>query len=562
MTLGSRLTVHGFVLPSSAMWHGQFMPRIGVLAFVVVALVASTIAAVDPALAADDSVDPAELVDAAFEGLLARSPDPDGRAYWIGQLEAGIDPGAVVAAIGDSPEQRRLLVTRGYRAILEREPDAGGLDHWSNLLIDRFSTRTLYGLLFGSEEYFRRGGASNDGFLTALYDDVLDRAPEAAGLSYWQEVLASGTDRTVVAEAFLGSAEAILQPELSIVVASPDAGSTAPVGAIEVELDRSVVAGASTLVVAVGGRRVPGAITSGSTPNSLRFVAEQGWAGGVSFPAPAVVTVFAYDGSEVNHVDYDFTASGLGGSRSEIMVAFYGHAKTGDLGILGETSPAEALIRLQAQAAPYAASGRPVVPVFELIATLVTASPGADGLYRSRTDEALIRPYLDTIRTADGRLILDIQPGRADVEAEARAYESLLVEPDVGLALDPEWVVGPTETPQGRIGALDAEAINRVSAYLSELVIANDLPDKVLIVHRFRPDMVPNADQVVARPGVVILFHADGEGSPGAKIGDYNTLLPNRFARGIKLFFDEDTRLLAPSEVLALEPQPDFVSYQ
>jgi hypothetical protein len=233
------------------------------------------------------------------------------------------------------------------------------------------------------------------------------------------------------------------------------------------------------------------------------------------------------------------------------------------LGVAGEGTPSEALARLQSQAAPYAASGKIVVPVFELIATLVTASPGPEGLYRSRVTDADVLPYLDTIRTVGGRVILDIQPGRADVLDEARAYERLLLEPDVGLALDPEWVVGPTQTPAGRIGTLDAADINRVSAYLSDLVVANNLPPKILIVHRFTPQMVTNADAVVGRPGLRVIFHADGEGGPAAKIGDYDTLLPDRFERGIKIFYDEDVNRLSPSEVLSrLDPDPSFVSYQ
>lgn len=247
----------------------------------------------------------------------------------------------------------------------------------------------------------------------------------------------------------------------------------------------------------------------------------------------------------------------------ELMVAFYGHPSAPVLGIAGEGTPARALSRLLDQAAPYAASGREIVPVFEMIATLVTASPGADGLYRSRADEAELRAYLDEIRAAGGRMILDIQPGRADVVDEARAFEGLLTEPDVGLALDPEWVVGPNQTPAGRIGTLDAADINRVSRYLSRLAADHDLPPRILIIHRFRPAMVTNTDAIVDRPGVRIIFHADGEGGPAAKIADYDNLLPPRFERGFKIFYDEDTNRLTPRQVLArLDPIPVYVSYQ
>ncbi len=220
---------------------------------------------------------------------------------------------------------------------------------------------------------------------------------------------------------------------------------------------------------------------------------------------------------------------------AELIVAFYGHAKNRCPGPR-RRQPQQALARLNAQAEPYRVSShrddaRPVVPAFELIATLVTAAPGADGLYRSRTQHELIQPYLDTIRAANGYLILDLQPGRADLEDEARSYEPLLLNPEVGLALDPEWKVGPDETTQGRVGALEASEINRVTAYVSDLVIANDLPSKIVIVHLFEASMVRNPELIVNRPGVRIIFQADGEGGPAAKAADYNTLIRRDSAR-------------------------------
>ena len=79
------------------------------------------------------------------------------------------------------------------------------------------------------------------------------------------------------------------------------------------------------------------------------------------------------------------------------------------------------------------------MPALELIATLVTAAPGDDGKYRYRQSSDLIDRYLAEARRAKALLILDIQPGRARFMDEVRAYQPYLREPDVGLALDPEW---------------------------------------------------------------------------------------------------------------------------
>jgi hypothetical protein len=244
------------------------------------------------------------------------------------------------------------------------------------------------------------------------------------------------------------------------------------------------------------------------------------------------------------------------------VVAFYGGSSTPALGVLGEGTPEQAAQRLLAQAAPYAAGDRPLMPAFELIASLALASPGPDGTYSGPTPIPVLRRYLDAVRAIGGILILDIQPGRADFLDEVRRYEDLLVEPDVSLALDPEWKVGPNQVPGQLIGTTDASAVNAVSAYLADLIARHHLPQKLLVVHRFTPEMVTNAAAVVTRPGLAIVFHCDGFGPPSAKLADYFDLTRPDLPRGLKLFYDEDVGLLQPADVLALVPPPDLVTYQ
>ncbi len=533
-------------------------------ALVTCILLMAVVAPPSAAYAAADS--PTDVVMAAYRDLLDRTPEPSGLEYWVGLIDEGVSPSAVVAAIGDADEQRRLVVTQAYRRVLKRGPDTEGLSFWSRDIIDRSSEADLYALIFGSQEYFLANGNNNRSFATALYRDILTRTPDAEGLDFWISLLEGGYRRDLIAREFLSSAEAILQPTLSVISANPHIGSTAShLGRITIDLDQDIDAERSAVLVSAGGLRIQGTTTAGSSANQLVFTP-------ASLPAGlrrgalvnVVVTVFAYRDGEFGRTDYTYTLNPSAVSAlNELIVAFYGHAKTGDLGVLGEGTPHEALTRLLAQAAPYRTDPRPIVPAFELIATLVTAAPGADGKYRARTDHALIQPYLDEIRAAGGYLILDLQPGRADLEDEARFYEPLLLEPEVGLALDPEWKVGPTETPAGRIGSIGADEINRVSAFMSNIVVANDLPNKILIIHRFEASMVQNPDLILTRPGVTIIFQADGEGSPAAKVGDYDTLLPARFGRGFKVFYDEDNPTLTPSQVLdLLDPAPDYLSYQ
>ncbi len=556
-----RAGVSAIRVPSVGLRENSWVVR-GFLALVCVCVFATPASA-----AVQNSSGAVALVDATYEGLLGRSPDPDGGAYWAGLIDAGVRPGEVVQAIGDSTEYRRKLVTLAYEAILERRPDPSGHDYWAVGLVDRLSSRSLSVQLLSSQEYFLVAGGTDEAFIAALYRTLLDREPDAAGAAYWVGLLGDGVARAAISEQILASAEGILQPDLSIVESSPAAGATGSVDRIRIRLDRDVDVASSAVVVAVDGVRVTGTVVSDpADPAVLVFAASSK----VPVKGQVVVTVFAAtptpgEGFAVSSVDYEFVAAvdPTADPTGELIVAFYGHPRAPVLGVAGEGTPEQALQRLRAQAAPYEVTGRPIVPAFELISTLVTASPGPDRLYRSRATDAELRRYLDVIRTVDGRLILDIQPGRADVLDEAQAYETLLIEPEVGLALDPEWVVGPNQTPSGRIGSLDAAEINRVSAYLSGLVGANDLPPKILIIHRFRRDMVTNPDLIESPPGVRILFHADGEGGPAAKIGDYDTLMPARFEKGIKIFYDEDVPTMTPAQLLQrANPDPTYVSYQ
>ena len=88
----------------------------------------------------------------------------------------------------------------------------------------------------------------------------------------------------------------------------------------------------------------------------------------------------------------------------------------------------------------------------DLIAAMAAGDPGADGKYRVRQPAARIDQVLEWARSRDGILFLDIQPGRSRVQDELPPLRRWLVEPDVHLALDPEWNMGPNGLPGRTIG--------------------------------------------------------------------------------------------------------------
>lgn len=245
------------------------------------------------------------------------------------------------------------------------------------------------------------------------------------------------------------------------------------------------------------------------------------------------------------------------------VVAHYGSHATPRMGILGHGTPDEAGRRLLRQAAAYEAGDRPVLPAMEFIAVIANSTPGPDGRYRTRVPEAVVREYLEAARRVDALLVLDIQPGHSDFLTELRPYEDLLREPDVGVALDPEWRMPDGNVPGREIGWVHADEVNEVSAYVAGVVAANDLPEKVFIVHQFRHDMIRDRHRVVDREGLAVTIHADGFGGREIKRRTYDQLaagLP--LYNGFKLFYEQDTDLFAPGDVLGFSPTPDYVSYQ
>jgi len=225
--------------------------------------------------------------------------------------------------------------------------------------------------------------------------------------------------------------------------------------------------------------------------------------------------------------------------------------------------------KVESYASQYAEAGREPLPVFELIAVVVQAAPGADGKWRRRVPDTVVDDYLRAAREARALLLLNVQPGRSDFPTEVRHFEKWLREPDVGVALDPEWAVTEKQRPGAVFGRTTGETINEVGAYLAELVKAHGLPEKALVFHQVNTHVLDHESALVAHDGVALIKSVDGLGPKGAKITTYNvlakTLTPTVHA-GFKLFFDEDKTnggvLMKPSEVLALDPRPEYVMYE
>jgi hypothetical protein len=245
------------------------------------------------------------------------------------------------------------------------------------------------------------------------------------------------------------------------------------------------------------------------------------------------------------------------------IVAFYGAPQDPQLGALGIGTPDSAARRLKRQARPYDRKNRPVLPALELITVIANADPGEDGMYRSRQEDRMIRRYLRAARRAKALLLLDIQPGRADFFTETTRIRKWLKQPDVGLALDPEWRVSDGEVPGQVIGHVDSREVNATSAWLAQLVARRQLPEKLFVIHQFTDDMVDDT-KLKLRDGLAMVLNADGFGGREVKVAKYHRFAraARQFAPGFKLFYEEDVDLMPPRAVMRMKPRPALVVYE
>jgi hypothetical protein len=251
-----------------------------------------------------------------------------------------------------------------------------------------------------------------------------------------------------------------------------------------------------------------------------------------------------------------------------LLVALYGHPGVPSLGVLGEQGLNASIERARKHAVSYEGLVRgPVVPAFEIIATVASGNAGPDGNYSNESEPAELRPWVEAAGRAGLYVLLDLQPGRTDFLTQARRYESLLTLPYVGLALDPEWRLGPGRLPLQQIGSVGIDEVNRVIGWLADVTRARALPQKLLVLHQFQLRMVTGRERLdLSRDELAVMLHADGQGTQGDKQATWRALhenAPRGLHWGWKNFYDEDHPMLTgPQTMASVRPTPNLISYQ
>jgi hypothetical protein len=146
-------------------------------------------------------------VTAIYKDLLGHGPDPEGLAYWSGQLDRGDSRVTIINLFDHSTWYFGPIIESVYQKYLGRTPDAGGLAFWIQRMFDGLTDEQLEANLIASPEYFQRAGGANRSWVDAMYQDLLGRQPDSAGEAFWVGQLQLGMSRHSVALGFAASRE-------------------------------------------------------------------------------------------------------------------------------------------------------------------------------------------------------------------------------------------------------------------------------------------------------------------------------------------------------------------
>jgi len=160
-----------------------------------------------------------------------RAPDPDGLAFWTGQIASGMPRGVVLVSFVFSPEfagftqsifgaptarAESSAVMDYYRGILGRLPDDGGYAFWTQQFRAAecqgsaavYATADSISRSFATGAEYLQRNRTNAEYMTDMYDTFLRRVADLAGFQYWVGQLATGArTREEVRQYFVASPE-------------------------------------------------------------------------------------------------------------------------------------------------------------------------------------------------------------------------------------------------------------------------------------------------------------------------------------------------------------------
>ncbi|MEX0431663.1 DUF4214 domain-containing protein [Spiribacter insolitus] len=163
-------------------------------------------------------VNPGDLLDdiLVYRVSSISTTSGDGTASTSTDDDSTLEPASMTSTVSSSVmddslryEAETAQAYRLYEAAFNRTPDAEGLRYWADELETDMSLEDVANAFVESPEFETRYGAniSDEEFVTRLYENVLDRAPDAGGKAYWLGELEGELDRDDVLVSFSESPE-------------------------------------------------------------------------------------------------------------------------------------------------------------------------------------------------------------------------------------------------------------------------------------------------------------------------------------------------------------------
>lgn len=148
------------------------------------------------------------FVTAAFQEILVREVDQASLTTFSTALQDGsITRLTFTETLTHSVEYFSNIVSADYSQFLGRAPDAAGLAFWDNLMSSGMTDGQLAAQFIGSPEFFAQCGGTNQGWVDQMYFDLLGRSPDLSGEAAWVNALNAGMSRSLAAFGFASCAE-------------------------------------------------------------------------------------------------------------------------------------------------------------------------------------------------------------------------------------------------------------------------------------------------------------------------------------------------------------------
>jgi hypothetical protein len=143
-------------------------------------------------------------VSATYQDVLGRAPSASEVTAWVNQVNAGMSPAQVAQTFIESPERLGGIIGNLYVQYLGRTADSAGVAYWTNVWLANGGPEQVQAGIIGSPEYYVTASrmhpslTPDQAWVTALYNNILGRAPDQAGLDYWTTYIQTNSKQSVV----------------------------------------------------------------------------------------------------------------------------------------------------------------------------------------------------------------------------------------------------------------------------------------------------------------------------------------------------------------------------